>query len=132
MYSLAGLLAEAGDRYHEFLRVPALSAGIYVLPAGSRDPQTAHDEDEIYFVVRGRAKVKLGKDERDVREGDVIFVEKRSEHRFFDMEEELVLLVVFAPAESGARTVPSSFSLTREGIRQIEANALGKLRDPSR
>jgi len=32
---------------------------------------------------------------------DVIFVEKNLEHRFFDIAEELVLLVVFAPAESG-------------------------------
>jgi mannose-6-phosphate isomerase-like protein (cupin superfamily) len=97
------LLTRVGDsdRYHEFLRVPALSAGIYVLPVGSRDPQTPHQEDEIYFVVRGRAKVRLGKEERDVREGDVIFVEKRFDHRFIHVEEELVLLVVFAPAESG-------------------------------
>jgi len=29
----------------------------------------------------------------------VIFVEAGVEHRFFDIEKELVLLVVFAPAE---------------------------------
>ena len=107
IYPIAGLLAQAGDErpYHEFLRVPALSAGIYVLPAGSRDLQAPHQEDEIYFVIRGRAKVTLGKQEREVREGDVIFVEKRLEHRFFDIEEELVLLVVFAPEESRAHTL---------------------------
>ncbi len=48
----------------EFLRVPAMSAGIYVLPAGATDKQTPHQEDEIYYVVRGKAKMRLGREER--------------------------------------------------------------------
>lgn len=96
-------LARISDkrRYHEFLRVPAMSAGLYVLQVGATDGQSPHKEDEIYYVIRGRAKMKLGREEREVREGDVIFVDKNLEHRFFDIVEELVLLVVFAPAESG-------------------------------
>ena len=95
------LLARIADkRYHEFLRVPAMSAGMYVLPSGATDGQTPHKEDEIYYVVRGKAKMRLGREEREVREADVIFVEAGLEHRFFDIAEELVLLVMFAPAES--------------------------------
>lgn len=90
-----------GKRYHEFLCVPAMSAGVYVLPAGATDKQTPHQEDEIYYVVRGTAKMRLGGEERSVKSGDVIFVEKTLEHRFFDIAEELALLVIFAPAESG-------------------------------
>lgn len=86
--------------YHEFLRVPAMSAGLYVLPAGSKDNQRPHREDEIYYVVRGRARMRLAEEERAVKEGDVIFVELGLEHRFFDIQDELVLLVVFAPAET--------------------------------
>lgn len=98
---IADLLDRLGDkRYHEFLRVPAMSAGIYVLSAGAADKQNPHREDEIYYVVRGRAKVRLGREERAVHEGDVIFVEKNLEHRFFDITDQLTLLVIFAPAES--------------------------------
>jgi mannose-6-phosphate isomerase-like protein (cupin superfamily) len=97
----ADLLQHLGDkRYHEFLRVPWMSAGIYVLSAGATDKQSPHKEDEIYYVVRGKAKMRLGREERSVREGDVIFVEKELEHRFFDIAEELALLVIFAPAET--------------------------------
>jgi mannose-6-phosphate isomerase-like protein (cupin superfamily) len=88
-------------RYHEFLRVPAMSAGMYVLAAGSIDKQSPHQEDEIYYVVRGKGKVRIGSDQHAVRAGSIIFVEARAEHRFFDIEDELVLLVVFAPAETG-------------------------------
>lgn len=77
-----------------------MSAGIYVLPPGATDNQTPHNEDEIYYVVRGKAKMRLGREEREVREAEVIFVEAGLEHRFFDIVEELVLLVIFAPAES--------------------------------
>lgn len=87
-------------RYKEFLRVPTMSAGLYVLPADATDGQSPHNEDEIYYVVRGKAKVRIGTEEQHVRPSSVIFVEARKEHRFFEIEEELVLLVVFAPAET--------------------------------
>jgi mannose-6-phosphate isomerase-like protein (cupin superfamily) len=87
-------------RYHEFLRVPAMSTGIYVLPAGATDPQSPHHEDEIYYVVRGKGKIRIGEQEQLVSAGSVIFVEARARHRFLEIEEELVLLVIFAPAET--------------------------------
>jgi mannose-6-phosphate isomerase-like protein (cupin superfamily) len=92
--------AQEGKLYREFLRVPTLSAGVYVLLAGATDPQTPHTEDEVYYVVRGRAKMRVGTDEEVVKAGSVIFVAAQIEHRFFDISEELEVLVFFAPAES--------------------------------
>ena len=101
IFEIPKLLPKRGDYpYQEFLRIPAMSAGIYVLPAGAVDHQTPHRENEIYYVIRGKAKMRLGAEERSAQGGSVIFVEPRLEHRFFDIEQELVLLVVFAPAES--------------------------------
>ena len=93
--------AQSDRSYLEFLRVSAMSAGIYTLPSGGNDLQKPHDQDEIYFVISGVAKMRLGNEERSVVKGNVIFVEAGLEHQFFDLEEELVLLVVFAPAEQG-------------------------------
>jgi len=90
---------ESGRRYLEFLRVPALSAGVYILPKGGIDLQEPHHEDEIYYVVRGRARMQTGSDHAEVRPGSVIFVEAELEHRFYEIEEELQVLVFFAPAE---------------------------------
>ena len=92
--------AASGKLYHEFLRVPAMSAGLYVLPAGATDKQKPHREDEIYYVIRGRARLKAGDEDREVFAGSVIFVAAEVDHRFYDISEELELLVVFAPAES--------------------------------
>jgi mannose-6-phosphate isomerase-like protein (cupin superfamily) len=90
----------SGKRYLEFLSVPAMSAGVYVLPAGGTDPQHPHQEDEMYYVVRGRARMTVADQQQFVQEGSVIYVEANVEHRFHDIEEELVVLVFFAPAES--------------------------------
>lgn len=91
---------QIGKRYLEFLRVPAMSAGVYVLPAGSTDPQSPHKEDELYYVVRGQAKMQIGAETRPVGAGSVVYVAAMVEHRLYDIAEELVVLVFFAPAES--------------------------------
>ncbi len=96
----------AGRLYHEFLSVPDLSAGLYVLDAGATDPQSPHGEDELYYVVEGRARVRVGDDDRPVQSGSLVFVAANVPHTFHDIEERLVLLVVFGPAEysrSGGR-----------------------------
>jgi mannose-6-phosphate isomerase-like protein (cupin superfamily) len=92
--------SESGKSYREFLRMPAMSAGLYVLPAGGTDRQKPHREDEIYYVVRGRARFKAGSEDREISAGSVIFVAAQVGHRFYDITEELAVLVVFAPAET--------------------------------
>jgi len=91
--------AAGNKRYQEFPRVPSMSAGLYVLPAGAADPQRPHHEDEMYYVVRGRARFRAGDEDREISAGTVLFVAAEVEHRFYDIEEELAVLVFFAPAE---------------------------------
>jgi quercetin dioxygenase-like cupin family protein len=96
--------AVSGKPYREFLRVPAMSAGLYFLPAGGTDHQKPHREDEIYYVIRGRARFQAGaegrEEDREVSAGSVIFIAAEERHRFYDITEELTVLVFFAPAES--------------------------------
>ena len=79
--------------------MPDLSGGLYVLEAGATDPQSPHAEDELYVVMSGRAKVRVGGEVRPVAAGSVIFVAANVEHKFLDIEERLVLIVMFGPAE---------------------------------
>ncbi len=92
--------AVSGKLYREFLRVPTMSAGLYVLPTGGIDPQRPHREDEMYYVVRGKARFRAGDKDGEVAAGSVLFVAAEVEHRFYDIVEELAVLVFFAPAES--------------------------------
>ncbi len=87
--------------YREFLNVPALSCGIYFLAAGSKDMQAPHDEDEVYMVLSGRARMRVDGEERAVGPGSVLYVSASTEHSFFEIEEDMTLLVVFANAPPG-------------------------------
>lgn len=96
---LESVRAAAGRLYEEFLRVPDLSAGLYVLEAGATDPQAPHTEDELYYVVRGRGRVTVGTEVRNVAPGSLVFVAAHVPHHFHDIAERLEILVVFGPAE---------------------------------
>jgi quercetin dioxygenase-like cupin family protein len=99
--------------YLEFLRVPSLSVGLYVLPADSADPQQPHSEDEVYYVVSGNAQIRVGAEERAVAAGSVVFVAAGVEHRFHSISEELRVLVFFAPAEYSLRKLLSSRTMPK-------------------
>lgn len=100
-FELAQLISQQTSSeklYFEFLRVPDLSMGLYVLPVGSADPQSPHTEDEVYYVVSGKARIRVGEEDRDMQAGSIVCIPKNIEHRFHSIEEELRLLVFFAPA----------------------------------
>lgn len=101
-FEIAELIARrtaSGRPYLEFLSVPDLSLGLYVLSVGQPDLQQPHTEDEAYYVVSGRGRVTVGDDVRDVVAGSVVFVAAHVPHHFHDISEDLILLVVFGPAE---------------------------------
>lgn len=90
-------VAEA--HYNEFLRRPALSMGLYTIPADGIDPQEPHTEDEVYYVAAGRGEIRVGDVDRPVQQGSIVYVAAGVEHRFHSIQEKLSVLVFFAPAE---------------------------------
>jgi len=101
-----GRLAEehrhSSRRYLEALRSAALSVGLYRLPAGAEDEQRPHGEEEVYLVLEGRSRFRMGDDELEVGPGHLLTVPPRVEHGFHSITEDLLLLVFFAPAEGTA------------------------------
>jgi mannose-6-phosphate isomerase-like protein (cupin superfamily) len=101
-FEFADLVArrrDSGKPYLEFITVPDLSVGLYVLAAGQADLQQPHGEDEVYYVVSGTGRITVGDEVRDVGPGSVVFVAATVPHKFHDITEELTLLVAFGPAE---------------------------------
>jgi len=74
-----------------------LSLGVYRLPAGAGDSQQPHAEEEVYYVAAGRASFRAGERDVDVKAGDILFVPAKEPHHFHDIQEDLELLVFFAP-----------------------------------
>ena len=91
--------AGAGSPYNEFLRRRGMSVGLYVLPVGTEDKQTPHMADEVYVVLQGRGRLRVVDEEVEVEAGAVISVDHGEDHQFFDVTEDLHMLVVFAPPD---------------------------------
>jgi mannose-6-phosphate isomerase-like protein (cupin superfamily) len=108
-FEVADLIAaQQGKReYVEFIRSDLLSLGLATWPVGSVDTQQPHTEDEIYHVMRGRASITVAGEERPVGPGSVVFVATGVEHRFHDIEEDLQVLVFWAPPRR-SRQKPSA------------------------
>ena len=100
---IKGKLKGDAVEYLEFLNVPALNCGVYSLAAGSTDMQAPHDEDEVYLVLSGKARMRLGSEDRNIGPGSLLYVGASTEHSFFEIEEDMTLLVMFAasPPEHG-------------------------------
>ena len=90
--------------YHELLRRPSMSLGVYVIPKGAADLQSPHDEDEAYVVLRGRARFRCGSSAASVGPGDLLYVPAREAHHFEEVSEDVVLAVFFAPPEGSGRS----------------------------
>src|SRR5215208_6167416 len=59
--------AASGKPYLQFINEGTMSLGLYVLEAGSTDTQSPHAEDEIYYVVAGRAAIVVAGERRQVQ-----------------------------------------------------------------
>jgi cytidylate kinase len=97
--ALAGRHRRSPRRYVEALRTGGMSAGLYRLRKGYEDEQAPHAEEEMYLVLEGSARFKMGDEDVTVAPGSLFTVPPRVEHRFHSIAEDLLLLVFFAPPE---------------------------------
>lgn len=94
--ALVDSLKASGRPYLPFLNRSTLRCGIYRLPAGAADGQAPHELDEVYYVLKGKCRFKAGEQDVAVQPGDVLFVAAKATHQFYDIEEDLELLVFFS------------------------------------
>ncbi len=52
--------ADQNTNYGVFMRIPSISSGVYTLKKGENDGQSPHTKDEIYYIVKGKAKILIG------------------------------------------------------------------------
>ena len=76
-------------RIFEFLRVPSMSAAMYRLPAGCKDMQSPHLEDEVYVVLEGKGRLRIDDKDHDIKRSNILYVRANTLHSFFDIEEDL-------------------------------------------
>lgn len=87
---------EKGGSYLRFIDNDRLSSGIYQLKKGDVDRQQPHEWDEIYYILEGRATLKVENESYEAKPGSILFVRAKIDHTFVDIEEDLKVLVFFS------------------------------------
>jgi mannose-6-phosphate isomerase-like protein (cupin superfamily) len=98
-YSLGKALAErekSARAVYNIMRVPSMRLLIYALAAGEEDKQTPHEEDEIYYVVKGKATLRVEDQEFPVEPGALLYVPAHAVHKFHSITEAIDTLVFFS------------------------------------
>jgi len=66
----------------------------YYAPRGA-DPQTPHDQDEVYIVVSGSGRYTVDGETVSFAAGDVLFAPAGADHRFEAFTEDFATWVIF-------------------------------------
>lgn len=97
---LVSSLAPDRRDFCEFFRSPSESLSMSILrrPAGTDDSQEPHTEDEVYYVILGRATINVAGEDAEIGPGSIVFVPAGVEHRFTETIDDLEVLVFWSPA----------------------------------
>ncbi|AFZ74080.1 cupin domain-containing protein [Natronobacterium gregoryi] len=100
---------EATDGTHrEVLETHSMTVDVGRYPSSTAASKNPHNEDELYYVLSGAGKLRVGDETYDVEGGDLVYVEPEMEHDFFAIEEAITVLIVF-----GSATDPTSYGIRR-------------------
>jgi mannose-6-phosphate isomerase-like protein (cupin superfamily) len=78
----------------------------YYAPVG-HDPQTPHEQDEIYFIHKGTGELVIDGDRSAFKAGDCLFVAANIVHRFENFSSDFGTWVVFWGPKGGEKDVES-------------------------
>ncbi len=88
-----------GERFAVALAHGSMSVELYA-PRGT-DPQTPHDQDELYFIHTGTATLVIDGVPHAANAGTVLFVAAAVPHRFVDFSDDFSTWVVFWGPKGG-------------------------------
>lgn len=95
LQEMVSALDESGRPWKSIMNGENVLTGIYKLKAGAKDGQSPHKTDEVYYVVSGKGKLRVGEEVVEAKEGSILFVKANAVHQFFDITEDLVMVVFF-------------------------------------
>jgi quercetin dioxygenase-like cupin family protein len=83
----------------DLLPTKNFTAGYVVIQPKGTIPLHAHSNEEIYILLKGTGKMKLGAKEEIVQALSAIYIEPNAEHFLQNMgEDEMVMIFVYSPA----------------------------------
>ena len=67
----------------------------WLQPGLSYEPHKHEDHEEVYYIIKGRGKIRVGKDIKEFRDGDVIYIPEGEIHEIINDSDEMVEFLAF-------------------------------------
>ena len=96
-------------QHKEVLTAGPLTVEVGTYPTDSAAPKNPHNEEELYYVLSGSGQMRVGDDTHDIEAGDLIHVEPNLEHDFFNITEEITVLIMLGPSPN-----PTSYGIREQ------------------
>ena len=64
-------------------------------PRLSYEPHEHTDHEEIYYIINGTGKIKIGDEEARFRDGDIIYIPEKTMHSITNDGEEMIDFLAF-------------------------------------
>ncbi len=88
-------ITKSDTYFHTFLNKENIAAGILRLGPGDKDTQEPHENDEVYYVVKGDGFLQIHGKDYPISEGMSYFVARKIPHKFHGNKKELVVMYFF-------------------------------------
>jgi quercetin dioxygenase-like cupin family protein len=79
----------------EVLDEESLTVEISRYSEGEYPPGNVHDEDELYYILSGAGTVEVADEMHSIEGGDVVYVERGTEHGFVEVDEDITVVIAF-------------------------------------
>lgn len=112
-----------GERFADAFSRGTLRVLLYA-PRGT-DPQTPHEQDEVYVVMKGSGSFTLQGVRRAFAEGDVLLAPAGAAHRFEDFTDDLAAWVIFYGPPGGESAGDARAEIERANAAFADAYARG-------
>jgi mannose-6-phosphate isomerase-like protein (cupin superfamily) len=64
-------------------------------PRLSYQPHHHDDHEEVYYIINGTGKIKMGNEEVRLRDGDIIYIPENTTHSIINDGEEMIDFLAF-------------------------------------
>jgi len=64
-------------------------------PTLSYDKHQHPDHEELYYMINGKGKIKIGMEESQFKDGGIIYIPERTEHTITNNGEEIIEFLAF-------------------------------------
>jgi mannose-6-phosphate isomerase-like protein (cupin superfamily) len=92
----SGDIEESGlDQQYRCLKAITYVSYAKLQPRLSYQPHHHDDHEEVYYIINGTGKIKMGNEEVRLRDGDIIYIPENTTHSIINDGEEMIDFLAF-------------------------------------